>query len=312
MKTTEKEKVRVEQIDDSDFFLVNEAGQTVEDGFEDYDAAEQYALDCGLEVVENFHIGQQQHTPEIGKFDTCQNSHTSAGDTEKPLPTSAPLEQESTRAKNDINALNVAPQTLKKTGTESSSQLLQPTGGNANVVEKIIHNFLQSITLKETVTSIEDQGIEDGDFINFLQNKDIRKKIIDSFALIVTALGGNTENVLMKIAQAPDLLRKLEHVTKCWEQSIKTAQGFEKERDELKEQLERGANQYAQVVATNAELLEALKGITKIARATIGDYCNQVCGNPASEEWEGKCDAVHGEVIYVEELIAKAEGRDGK
>lgn len=50
------EKVVVEQMEDETFSLYNEAGQMVEEGFESQVEAEEFAKDCGFEVVETFFI----------------------------------------------------------------------------------------------------------------------------------------------------------------------------------------------------------------------------------------------------------------
>lgn len=78
-------------------------------------------------------------------------------------------------------------------------------------------------------TVFEKPTLADGP--NFLVLDEVGNLIVDC---------GHDEDRALLIASAPDLL---------------------KERDELREQLETGANQYALSVAQNAELLEALKVI---------------------------------------------------
>jgi hypothetical protein len=49
-------KVVVEQDEDGTFSLYNEAGQMVEQGFQYQVEAEEFAKDCGFEVVKTFFI----------------------------------------------------------------------------------------------------------------------------------------------------------------------------------------------------------------------------------------------------------------
>lgn len=50
------ERVIVEQLEEGNFSLYNEAGQMIEEGFNSQVEAEEFAKDCGFEIVKSFFI----------------------------------------------------------------------------------------------------------------------------------------------------------------------------------------------------------------------------------------------------------------
>lgn len=50
------ERVIVEQLEEGSFSLYNEAGQMIEEGFNSQVEAEEFAKDCGFEIVKSFFI----------------------------------------------------------------------------------------------------------------------------------------------------------------------------------------------------------------------------------------------------------------
>jgi len=55
-KSKNMEKVVIEQLEDEGFSIYNEAGQMIEEGFQCQAEAEEFAKDCGFEVVKSFFI----------------------------------------------------------------------------------------------------------------------------------------------------------------------------------------------------------------------------------------------------------------
>lgn len=143
------------------------------------------------------------HTHECGNNGECQNSHTTAKNTEQHSPTLQPLQQENAKGKQNCSVLSAERQKLSEIGSGSNFKLLTGTEASAVVAERVNQGSSLSTTPTETAESTARQDCEAGGSTSGLSRRDAQKTDSGSFATTATALEGSLGNAHTKASFTP-------------------------------------------------------------------------------------------------------------